>query len=190
MQTDAIVLRRIPWREHDQLVVLYSRQFGKTAAIARGSLRASSRQAPALDDGNHIVCRLVPGRSGTAIMTGAQAHRAWAAAKGDGLRWAAAQAILQAVDALCFDGQPDAGVWDALTDALHGLDRADAQPVGLMRRAQAALLAALGHGAGPLPPPHPGRSALDDACERIAERALDGPSLVYCLARPSRAVLE
>jgi DNA repair protein RecO len=179
MQIDAIILRRIPWREHDQLIVLYTRQLGKTAAMAKGSLQATSRQAPALDEGNHIRCRLVPGRSGMAVMTGAQAVRAWGTAKSEALRWASAQAVLQAVDAFCFDGQPDGGVWDALSVALGELDDRSSIPLRVLRTAQAGLLAALGHGLQPEPAVTAGRTALDDACERIAH-----------LARHLRGVVE
>lgn len=189
MHLDAVILRRLPWREHDQLVVLYASQLGRLAAVAKGSLRASSRQASALDEGNLIVCRLVPGRSGMPLLTGAQVQRAWSSAKNDMLRWAAACAILETVDAVCFDGQPDAGVWEVLLRALGSLDAGDADAAAELRTAQASLLAALGHGSWPTGS-DAARHALDDACERIAQRTLTGPALVSRLASRHGRVIE
>jgi recombinational DNA repair protein (RecF pathway) len=107
---EAIVIRKVPIREHDQLVVLYSESMGKMAASARGSLRAHSTQALAIDEGNRISCELVDGKSGP-IMTGAQASRSFSHIKGSPLRWAAAQFFLQAVDAIVYEAQPDAHLW-------------------------------------------------------------------------------
>ncbi len=103
MHAQVLVIRRAPLREHDQLVVLYGPLTGRCAAIAKGSLRAASRQAPALDDGNLLTCELVAGRSELAIITGAQAQRCWSVAKASPAAWAVAQFFLQAMDAVVYD---------------------------------------------------------------------------------------
>jgi len=178
MNAEAIVLRRIATGEHDQTVIAYGREAGKFAALAKGSLRHGSRQAVALDDGNLIRCELVPGRSGMSIMTGAQAQRCWVSAKSSIGAWAAACALLQAADALIWEGQPDDRTWDVLLGALTDLD-CGGDPLAVLRRSQAGLLEALGYGARAVPGGGPGRSELDDELERVAQRHLAGPDLLY-----------
>jgi DNA repair protein RecO len=182
MHAQVLVIRRAPLREHDQLVVLYGPETGRLAAIAKGSLRPTSRQAPALDDGNVLTCELVVGRSELSIITGAQAQRCWHAAKAAPSAWAVAQFFLQAVDAVVYDSQPDAGLWGVLTGVLEQLD-GGAQPLAVLRRGQTDMLDALGYGRRPIPSPVARRADLDDEFDRIAQRHLTALDLVYSLAR-------
>jgi DNA repair protein RecO len=182
MNLSAIVIRRMPLREHDQLVVLYGQSTGRLAAVAKGSLRQGSRQAPALDEGNIVSCELVPGRTDLSIMTGSQAQRCWAQAKSSAASWAVAQFFLQAVDSIVYDAQPDPGLWTVLTSVLDELD-SGADPLTVLRRGQADMLEALGYGRRPVPRPVAVRDGLDDEFDRIAQRHLTALDLVYHLAR-------
>jgi DNA repair protein RecO (recombination protein O) len=165
MNIEAIVVKKVPIREHDQLVVLYSKELGKCAAIAKGSLRAHSKQALALDEGNIVRGELVSGRAGF-VMTGAQAMRSFAGAKCSPKRWAAAQFFLQAVDALIYDHQPDDALWVCLQESLQRIDEATEENiVSLFRDQQRALLAVLGYGTCP-------EAALDGTFEQLAQRPL------------------
>jgi DNA repair protein RecO (recombination protein O) len=179
---EAIVIRTLPLREHDRLVVLYCRGQGRTAAVARGALRATSRQGAALDDGNLIRCRLVPGRSGVPVMTGAQVQRSWTAAKHAPLAWAVGAYFLEAVDAAVYDGQPDEALWNALASSLQELD-AGQEPLAVLRNGQVRLLEALGYGRVEVPAAGPVRTALDDRLERIVQRRLTALNLAYQLAK-------
>lgn len=165
MNIEAIVIRTMPIREHDQLAVLYSKELGKCAAIAKGSLRAHSKQALALDEGNVIRGELVSGRAGF-VMTGAQAMRSFAGAKCLPKRWAAAQFFLQVVDVLVYDHQPDDALWECLHETLVRIDDvAEADILSLFRDRQRALLAVLGYGTCP-------QTALDGTFEQLAQRQL------------------
>lgn len=178
----AIIVRCSALREHDQLVVLYGRETGRLAAIAKGSLRMESRQAPTLDEGNLISCELVAGRGDLAIMTGAQAQRCWANAKGTPAAWAVAQFFLQATDALVYDGQYDGRFWAVLASILEQLD-AGTDPLRVLRHGQAAMLEALGYGRRAIPAAYARHDAMDDEFDRIAQRHLSALDLVYHLAR-------
>lgn len=182
MHIEAVVIRKIPVREHDQMVVLYTKEMGKLTAIAKGSMRARSTQALAIDEGNVIRCELVAGRSGP-IMTGAQVVRAFSSAKGTVAGWAAAQFFLQVVSAAVYDEQPDAHLWACICDALHEMDATPrAELLGAFRRQQAAVLEVLGYGASgehALQSAHAGRSSLDDRFEQIAQRSFSSLDLFY-----------
>ena len=185
MNVEAIVIRKIPVREHDQLVVLYSREFGKMSAAARGSLRIHSKQALAIDEGNLIHCDLVSGKAGP-IMTGAQSVRSFSGAKQSSVRWAAAQFFLQAVDAIAFDEQPDAHLWESLLSALVLLDGSpDEAALSVFRGCQGSLLEALGYGRQSdaiLTSDVANRSPMDEQFEAIAQRRLSALDLFYDVA--------
>jgi recombinational DNA repair protein (RecF pathway) len=172
----------MPLREHDQLVVLYGQETGRMAAIAKSSLRAASRQALAIDEGNMISCALAPGRAALPILTGAQAQRCWSSAKADPLAWAVAQFFLQAIDAIVYDAQPDAELWGALTGTLDALDRG-AAPLEALRMGQAAILEVLGYGRRDPAPSVAVPCDADMEFDRIAQRHLSALDLVYSLAR-------
>lgn len=175
MFIEAFVIKKIPIREHDQLVVLYSREIGKCSVIAKGSLRAHSKQALALDDGNYIQCELVHGRA-CSIMTGAQAIRSYCGMKSSGVRLAAGQYALQIIDVLVYDHQPDERLWDCLMSASEMLDRAkDTDALTVFRDIQATFLNVLGYGSCPL-------HELDERFEQIAQRRLTALDLFYGMA--------
>lgn len=183
MIIEAIVIKKVPVREHDQLVVLYSRELGKCSAIAKSSLRPHSRQALALDEGNRIHCELVSGRSGY-IVAGAQAAHACSDMKCSLVRWAAAQFFLQAIDVLAYDEQPDPHVWAALTEALAVLDTiADEDTLAVFRRAQGSLLSSLGYGSPTISATMvANRTSVDEQFEEIAQRRLTSLDLLYAVA--------
>ncbi|MEK9209067.1 MAG: DNA repair protein RecO, partial [Patescibacteria group bacterium] len=182
MNIEAVVIRKVPVREHDQLAVLYSREAGKMTAAARGSLRMHSKQALALDEGNLIHCELVNGKAGP-IMTGAQAVRSYSGAKSSSIRWAAVQFFLQTIDTLVYDAQPDEHLWSCLTGILTQLDETtDDTALTVFRRCQGLLLETLGYGVQ-----HPSafasagmnRGAMDEQFEAIAQRRLTALDLFY-----------
>ncbi len=180
MHADAIVIKTTAMREHDRTVVLYTRQQGKLAAVAKGSLRARSKQSPALDDGTFLTCELVQGRGPLPIMAGAQAMRSWSGVKRSPCAWAVAQFFLQVIDAVVYDAQADEAMWSTLTRTLEALD-AGQPPLDVLRQGQVAFLAALGYGTHAMPTAGPMLTALDEQFEWIAQRKLDALHLVYQL---------
>lgn len=185
MGVDAILIRRLPWREYDQRLIFYGRQIGRFNGVAKGSLRSTSRQGHAFDEGNLIRCQLVEGQSGM-LVTSAQTQRCWHRVKHDPLRWAVAQSLLQAVDATVFDHEPDEGVWEALRTGLEALEEGH-EPLEVLRVHQALLLNALGYGMRPVKGVGPYRSPLDDAFDQIAHRQLRAVELAYRLALRARS---
>lgn len=174
MNIEAFVIKKIPVREHDQMVVLYSRTHGKQVAIAKGSLRVHSKQALALDDGNYIQCELIEGRAGY-IMTGAQAVRSYSVMKSSGVRLAAGNYFLQIMDVLVYDGQPDEQIWACLADTLSMLDAAsDDDVLPLVRNRQRAFLEALGYGLSDAP-------ALSVRFDELAQRRLTALDVLYAM---------
>lgn len=178
MHVEALVIKKTPMREHDQLVVLYCRELGKIAASAKSILKPHSVQALQLDEGNRIICELVPGKGGP-IITGAQAVRCFSSAKTSSLRWAAAQFFLQVIDTVVYDDQEDPALFACLDQTLGALDAAgDHEALGIFRQQQVALLAVLGYGQQSIPS-GTGRTELDDRYEQIAQRRLGTLTMFY-----------
>lgn len=189
MHIEAIVIRKMPVREHDQWVVLYTREEGKIGAVARGSLRAHSKQSPALDEGNMIQCELVFGKSAP-IITSAHTVRSWSTAKRSGVRWAAILFFLQVFDTVIYESQSDERLWGCLLQTIRDIDvSADGDAVRVFRMCQLRMLDVLGYGSGLVGTASEkvARSDIDDAFEQIAQRRLSSLDLFYSMA--SRRVL-
>ncbi len=58
----AIILSRKNWRENDELITLFTYDFGKVQAKATGSKKITSKQSAHLEPGGIIECALIPGR--------------------------------------------------------------------------------------------------------------------------------
>ncbi len=56
-QTDALVLRLIPWSETSFIASIYTREFGKLSVLAKGARRPKSPFEAALD--LLSICRVV-----------------------------------------------------------------------------------------------------------------------------------
>jgi len=184
MLIEAIVIKRVPTREHDQLVTLYSAQMGKVTAVAKSALKSHSLQALQLDSGNHIQCELVSGRA-TPIITGAQAVRCFSNAKTSAPGLAVLQFFLQVIDAIVYEHESDPQLWQCLVETLDAIDHAEPRSLlRVFRYYQCQLLSVLGYGSVAVPNTHvSGRTSIDDIYEQIAQRRLGTLDLVYDLAR-------
>jgi DNA repair protein RecO (recombination protein O) len=59
---DAVVLRHSDYGEADRLLTLYTRQLGKTRAIAKGARKIASRKAGHIEPFTHVKLQLAKGR--------------------------------------------------------------------------------------------------------------------------------
>ncbi len=183
---EAIVIKKVPVREYDLSVTLYSRELGKFSAVAKSALKPHSVQAAQLDIGNCIHCELVHGR-GAPIVTAAQATKCFSGAKSSAVRWAAAQFFLQVIDVAVYDEQPDDALFACLYETLCRFDEVpDAEALSILRTRQDSMLNALGYGAlfaSAALSPRSNRTEIDDAYERITQRKLGTLDLFYDLVR-------
>lgn len=122
MRTQAIILKKIPVREHDELIVCYTNTAGKQRFQAKGILRAHSKQSRHVDIFNHIECNLIESKN-SPIMASAACIRAHRHLKSDLTSLAAAYFIVECFDKLVYDGEVDERLWNFLSDSL---DRCDA----------------------------------------------------------------
>jgi len=63
LETEALVLRRTPFAEADLIVTLFTRDFGKVSALARGGRKSQHRFAGGLEAFHDLSVQLKPTRS-------------------------------------------------------------------------------------------------------------------------------
>jgi DNA repair protein RecO (recombination protein O) len=121
MRTQAIILKKIPIREYDELIVCYTEHAGKQTYQAKSVLRHTSKQASHLDLLNLADFSLISG-NGHAIITSAHSLRAYHKLKSNLRAMAVAFFILESFDKLIFEGEPDKKLWDFLQSSLEKID--------------------------------------------------------------------
>ena len=117
IHTQAIVLHTQPYKEHDMLVSLYTKDFGKRTILARGTRKPLSKLAPFLHASGLLRCGFVEGRTFPVLV---DADMLFACPIG-----AKAQALFLKTNALCYEAEQDTRLWNLLIEALTEENRTD-----------------------------------------------------------------
>lgn len=124
---EAVVLRTYKLGEADRIVVLMTERHGKVRAVAKGVRRTSSRFGSRLEPTTHVAVQLHLGRE-LDVVTQAEAVDVFRRVR-EGLdRFARASAMLEAVDQLTPDREPNPALHRMLVGALRSLE-ADDRPL-------------------------------------------------------------
>ncbi len=123
LKTRAIVLRTIDLREADRIIELYTDQYGKLRAVARGIRKISSRLAGHLEPFTDTEVMLAEGRGDLPTITGAKAVCHYAGLRRDLAAVAAASYVAELVCRLTPDQQPSRRFPVLLRECLQALDR-------------------------------------------------------------------
>ena len=122
MRTQAIILKKIPVREYDELVVCYTKDSGKQVYQAKSILRPSSKQAGHLDILNLVDFSLVQ-KNSHPIITSSYCLDTFRDLKSSLPALAAAYFLLECFDKLVFEGESDPKLWDFLHSHLCEYNR-------------------------------------------------------------------
>ncbi|MDO8492167.1 MAG: DNA repair protein RecO [bacterium] len=122
MRTQAIILKKIPIREYDELVICYTKDAGKQVYQAKSVLLPTSKQAGHLDILNLVDFSLVH-KNSHPIITSAYCLEAFPHLKSSLSAMAAAFFLLECFDKLIFEGEPDAKLWEFLLVQLRKYDK-------------------------------------------------------------------
>ena len=151
MRTQAIIIKKIPIKEHDELIVCYTPGNGKQTYQAKSIRRHTSKQACHLDLLNLADFSLVAG-NGHPIITGAHSETAFYDLKSNIKAMAVAYFLLECFDKLIFDGEEDPILWNFLNKKLHSLNELAKNPetkwakeINLIR---SELVSVMGHEPG------------------------------------------
>jgi DNA repair protein RecO (recombination protein O) len=120
-RVDAVVLRHSDYGEADRLLTLYTRQLGKTRAIAKGARKIASRKAGHIEPFTQVRLQLAKGRD-TLIVTQADTVDAYLPLREDLILTSQASYVLELLDRFTYEDETgNAAVFRLLTDTLSRL---------------------------------------------------------------------
>jgi DNA repair protein RecO (recombination protein O) len=124
---EAIVVRTYRLGEADRIVVLFTKARGKVRAVAKGVRKTSSRFGARLEPTTHVALQLYEGRNLDTI-TQAETIDHFRAIRDDLDRIGRAASILEAVDQITQEREPNHALYTMLLGALRAL-AADDHPL-------------------------------------------------------------
>ena len=120
-RVDAVVLRHSDYGEADRLLTLYTRQLGKTRAIAKGARKIASRKAGHIEPFTHVRLQLAKGRD-TLIVTQADTVDAFLSLRDDLILTSQASYVLELLDRFTYEDETEnSAIFRLLTDTLNRL---------------------------------------------------------------------
>lgn len=137
-----IILRGRTYGEADRILTLYTKERGKIDAIAKGARRTKSHLAGRLEFGNEVELGMHRGRNLDVVVSADIIEPHWQRLV-QPERFAAANIIVELIDAFCEPDLEQPEIYQLLTAALAAVGRSD-EPLSLLPRFSMRLLDALG----------------------------------------------
>jgi DNA repair protein RecO (recombination protein O) len=144
----AVILRTHMLGETSRVVVCYTRDYGKVRLVAKGVRKGGGPLGAALEPMtvSGVVFYLREGRD-LSLVSQAEAEHRWPALRRDVVRMAYAGAVLELVDALVSEREPDPGIFDLIVRALgHVAQVPEPALDGVLWWFELALATLLGYG--------------------------------------------
>lgn len=142
-QTQGIVLKQTKLGEFDKIVTVYTPEFGKLKAVAKGACRPRSKLGGNVEPLTHSLLFLAKGRN-LDIVTQSQTISGFLPLKNDLWRMACGLYILELVDSFTVEGGENRPLFDLLLEILNQLGQVEADEVAL-RYFELHLLHCLGY---------------------------------------------
>ena len=124
LRTDAIVLKRSNYGEADRLLTLYTREFGKFNAIAKGARKPQSRKTGHVELFMRSRFMLAEGR-GYHIITQAEMIDSYPALREDLVRTTYASYAIELLDRFTVEEDANTNIYHLISEALGWLAEAD-----------------------------------------------------------------
>ena len=118
LKTEGVVLRHTDWGEADRLLVLFTREFGKIRALAKGVRKLRSRKAGHIEPFSRSTLLLARGRD-MWIVTQAELQEAYQPIRDDLLKTAYALYILELLDKFTYEEGENPGLFRLLVESLE-----------------------------------------------------------------------
>lgn len=142
-RVDAVILRHSDYGEADRLLTLFTRQIGKTRAIAKGARKIASRKAGHIEPFTYARLQLAKGRD-MLILTQADTVEAYQPLREDLILTGHASYVLELLDRFTYqDETENSGLFRLLTETLARL-ASKADPWLVIRYYEMRLLDHLG----------------------------------------------
>jgi DNA repair protein RecO (recombination protein O) len=128
---EGVVLRTHKLGEADRIIVFMTAGRGKVRAVAKGVRKTKSRFGGRLEPPTHVSLMLYEGRELDTV-TQAETLDHWRPIREDLDRMTDASAIVEAVDQVAQEREPNAALYRMLTGALRALSEAPERPAVLV----------------------------------------------------------
>jgi len=120
-RAEGIVITRTPFGEADRLVTIYTRSRGKVTAIAKGVRRPTSKKKASLEPATQANFFFARGKN-LHILTQAQLINSFAHARTNLTQLTQTFQLLEIINLLTVDDQPNTDVYALLLGSLHLLE--------------------------------------------------------------------
>lgn len=141
-RVEAVVLRHSDWGEADRLLWLYTRESGKTRAVAKGVRKPRSRKAGHLEPFTRVILMLAHTRD-IPLVTQAETVDAYLALRDDLLHLGYASYVVELLDRFTYEEGENFTLYRLLTDTLSRLNT-QASPLVALRYYEIRLLDLVG----------------------------------------------
>ncbi len=142
-QTQGIILRQTKLGEFDKIVTIYTPEFGKLRAVAKGACRPKSKLGGNVEPLTYSLMLLARGRN-LDIVTQSQTINGFLALKSDLWRMACGLYALELIDSFTVEGGENRPLFDLLLDLLNQLSEPDSSE-SVLRYFELHLLNDLGY---------------------------------------------
>jgi DNA repair protein RecO (recombination protein O) len=129
-QTQGVILKQTKLGEFDKIITIYTPEFGKLRAVAKGACRPKSKLGGNIEPLTHSLMLLAKGRN-LDIVTQSQTINGFLALKNDLWRMACALYILELIDAFTIEGTESRLLFELLLGSLHQLSEPDSNETAL-----------------------------------------------------------
>ena len=129
-RTQGIILKKIPIGEFDELLVCYTKDFGKLKIMAKGIHQKASKQRNHLDILTLADFLIVKGRHTDTVRSALSLNK-FSNIKADLKLSALVFSAVELVNKTIFENQPDLNIWNLLLDYLNHLNEIDPNPYTL-----------------------------------------------------------
>jgi DNA repair protein RecO (recombination protein O) len=124
-RVNGVVLRTIKLGEADRIITLCTRERGKVRAVAKGVRKTKSKFGARLEPISHVNVQCYEGRGELHIVTQAETVDAFRSVREDFDRVRRAISMLEAVDNVIQEGEPNPRLYQMLIGALRSLEKQD-----------------------------------------------------------------
>lgn len=142
-QTEGIILKQTKLGEFDKIVTVFTPEYGKVRAVAKGACRPMSKLGGNVEPLTYSLMLLARGRN-LDIITQSQTINGFLALKSDLWRMACGLYILELIDSFTVEGGENRPLFDLLLDILNQLSEPDSNETAL-RYFELHLLTCLGY---------------------------------------------
>ncbi len=172
-KTEGIILKRTNYGEADRILTIYTKNYGKIKAVAKGVRKITSRKAGSLELFNHTIIFLAQGRS-LPLITEAQAVNLFKFWRKNLAKVGVAYYFCELVDKLTPEEQENQAVFGLLKDYLEKINKFNLSTA--VRNFEEELLHELGFGVPAVFESQKG--SLRNYIESITEKKINSPKIL------------